>query len=52
MHVAVKPDGMHYYEYALCYIDNVMIISADPDAVIKELWEHFVLKEVTDPGKL
>jgi len=28
-----------------------MIISADPVGIIKELWENFILKEVTDPGK-
>jgi len=47
----MKLDGTWYYEYALCYVDDVMVISANLDAVIKELQEHFVLKEVTDPGK-
>jgi len=51
MHVTMKLDGTWYYEYALCYVDDVMVISANLDAVIKELQEHFVLKEVTDPGK-
>jgi len=51
MCVAMKLDGTRYYEYALCYVNDVMAISTDPDAVIKELWEHFVLKEVMDPGK-
>jgi len=47
----LKLDSLHYYKYALCYVDNVMIISADPVGIIKELWENFILKEVTDPGK-
>jgi len=51
MRVAMKLDGTRYYEYALCYVDDIMVVSANPDDVIKELREHFVLKEVTDPGK-
>jgi len=50
MQAAVKPDGTRYYEYVLCYIDDVMIISTDLEAIIRELREHFVLKEVMDPG--
>jgi len=50
MQPAVRKDGTRYYEYALCYVDNVMIISADPDSIIENLREHFVLKEVTNPG--
>jgi len=51
LRAAVKPDGSRYYEYALCYVDDVMIISADPEAIIKELRDHFVLKDVTNPGE-
>ena len=27
---AVKPDGFEYYEYTLCYIDDVLCLSHDP----------------------
>ncbi len=37
MRKVVKPDGTMYYEYALCYVDNVMVISTDPNKVIEEL---------------
>ncbi len=35
----------------LCYVDDVLIISMDPDGIANELKEHFVLKEVLDPAK-
>jgi len=37
MRKAIKPDGTMYYEYALCYVDDIMVISADPNKVIEEL---------------
>ncbi len=52
MCAAVKPDGTKYYEYALCYVDDTMVISTDPDKIIEVLREHFVLKEVSNPGEL
>ena len=27
---AVKPDSSEYYEMVLCYVDDVLAISADP----------------------
>ena len=51
MHPATKPDGTPYYEYVLCYVDDVLIISMDPDGIANELKEHFVLKEVLDPAE-
>jgi hypothetical protein len=52
MRAAVKPDGTKYYKYyVLCYVDDVMIISAKPDEIADELKAHFVLKEVLDPGQ-
>ena len=50
MRPAQKPDGTLYYEYVLCYVDDVLIISMDPDGIADELKEHFVLKEVLDPA--
>jgi len=51
MRPAMKPDGTPYYEYILCYVDDVLIISMDPDGIVNELKEHFVFKEVLDPAK-
>jgi hypothetical protein len=50
MRSAVKADGTPYYEYILCYVDDVMIISEAPDKVANELKRDFTLKEVLDPG--
>ena len=36
---AVKPDGEAYYEYVLCYVDDVLCISADPSHTIKQIQE-------------
>ena len=32
---AIKPDGEEYYEYVLCYVDDVLAISYDPDRAMK-----------------
>jgi len=47
---ATKPDGSAYYEYALVYVDDVMLISAAADELVKELACYFTLKVVEDPG--
>jgi len=36
---------------SVCYVDDVLIISMDPDGIANELKEHFVFKEVLDPTK-
>ena len=30
MRPAIKPDGFNYWEYVLCYVDNILTISHDP----------------------
>jgi hypothetical protein len=50
MRRAHKADGTPYYEYILIYVDDVMVILGDPDAVIQLLKEHFLLKIVSDPA--
>ena len=52
MRRAQKADGTPYYmyEYVLVYVDDVMIISGDPDAVVQSLKDHFLLKIVSDPA--
>ena len=47
---ATKVDGSAYYEYALVYVDNVMLISAAADELVKELACYFTLKVVENPG--
>jgi hypothetical protein len=52
MRRAEKADGTPYYEYILIYVDDVVIILGDPDAVIQLLNEHFLLKIVSDPAAM
>jgi hypothetical protein len=42
---AVKPDGFKYYEYILCYVDNVLSISGDPKKTMRRIQEDFKLKD-------
>jgi hypothetical protein len=42
---AVKPDGSEYYEYILCYVDDVLCISADPKKFMKIIQDDFKLKD-------
>jgi len=34
---AIKPDGTEYYEYVLCYVDDILAISIDPKSVLEGL---------------
>ena len=34
MRPAVKPNGFEYYEYVLCYVDEILSISHCPDVTI------------------
>lgn len=42
---AVKPDGETYYEYILCYVDDVLAISHKALDVLKEVQKDFKLKK-------
>ena len=42
---AVKPDGFQYYEMALCYVDDILSISNDPQATLLALTSVFKLKD-------
>ena len=42
---AVKPDGEHYYEYVLCYVDDIMSILYEPSRALKQIQEKFKLKK-------
>jgi hypothetical protein len=41
---ARKASGESYYEYVLCYVDDVLAISALPDGIMKSIQERFKLK--------
>ena len=42
---AVKNNGFRYYEYVLCYVDDVICISDNPSATMFGLKETFKLKD-------
>jgi len=41
---AIKPDGAKYYEYVLCYVDDLLSISHKAVDVLKEVARTFKLK--------
>jgi hypothetical protein len=45
MRPAVKPDGFEYYEYILCYVDDVLCISHDPMKSMRRIQSDFKLKD-------
>ena len=45
MRPAVKPDGFRYYEYALCYVDDILAISHDAKKVLRGVQSVFKLKD-------
>ena len=44
MKPAVKPNGDYYYEYVLCYVDDVLAISHDPQSIMDKLASKYTLK--------
>ena len=44
-HPAVKPDGFKYYEYILCYVDDLLAISHDAQSVLKSVQDTFKFKD-------
>ena len=44
MRPATKPDGFKYYEYILCYVDDVLILSHNPQHSIDGITAVFKLK--------
>lgn len=42
---AVKPDGFQFYEMVLCYVDDILCISHDPEATLRSLTGVFKLKD-------
>jgi len=44
MRPAQRADGTEYYEYVLCYVDDILCISADSMGVMKQLQSKFKFK--------
>jgi hypothetical protein len=40
-----KPDGFKYWEYILCYVDDVLVISHEPQKVMDYLNSRYTMKE-------
>ena len=51
MRPALKPNGFEYYEYVLCYVDNILSISHCTDVTMDGIRARFTLKgdKVEDP---
>ena len=45
LRAAVKPDGEEYYEYILCYVDDILCISAKAKEVMQQLQKKFKFKK-------
>ena len=45
LRAATKPDGEEYYEYILCYVDDVLSISHKALEVLQEVQKDFKLKK-------
>ena len=44
IHLAVKPDGSEYYEYIMCYVDDILSVSLDAKSILRSLQGQFKLK--------
>jgi len=44
MHKAVKPDGFRYWEYVLCYVDDILIISHAPQGIMDDIAKYVKFK--------
>ena len=45
MRPAIKSDGEEYYEYIVCYVDDVLGISVDAKGLLKEIQKDFKFKK-------
>lgn len=52
MRAATKPNGDEYYEYMLCYVDDILCVSHKAEATLKELGQSFKFKndEIKEPS--
>ena len=44
IHPTVKPDGSEYYEYIMCYVDDILSVSHDAKSILQSLQGQFKLK--------
>ena len=48
MRAATNPYGVEYYEYVLLYVDDCLVISHKPEAILREeIGRYFTLKEAS-----
>ena len=45
MRPAMKDDGFQYWEYVLCYVDDLLAISDNPTRIVKSIQSKFSLKD-------
>jgi hypothetical protein len=45
MRQSQKPSGFKYWEYVLCYVDDVLVISHEPQIIVEAIGKHVALKE-------
>ena len=45
LHPVVKPDGQEYYEYILCYVDNILAFSHKATQVLEDIQVVFKLND-------
>jgi len=45
MRPAIREDGFLYWEYVLCYVDDLLPISDDPTSIMKSTQSKFSLKD-------
>ena len=45
LRLAVKPNGQTYYEYILCYVDDILSVSLDATSILKSIQLNFKLKD-------
>jgi len=44
MRPSVKPDGEEYYEYLLVYVDDILALSMEPQAIMDDIGNQFKFK--------
>jgi hypothetical protein len=51
MRPAIKADGSKYYEYVLCYVDDLLVVSEHPKRIMEGLEARYMLKagSVSEP---
>jgi hypothetical protein len=44
MRQAIKPGGLKYWEYILCYVDDILVISHDPKSAMDKISQYVQFK--------